>query len=112
MQAFAVPGGVSAMAWKAAAPAGTSALVTASSTNGALTVWERQQEAYFPTASFSAVGDIAGAAFPGVNALAFTPDARHLATAHMDHSVRIWDTASWREACPPLHGHNLVRLRN
>jgi WD40 repeat protein len=30
-------------------------------------------------------------------ALAFTPDGRHLVTARTDHTVRVWETRTWKE---------------
>jgi len=40
-------------------------------------------------------------------ALAFSPDARRLAAACADHSVRVWDVSNWTEAVekPRLRGH-------
>jgi WD40 repeat protein/serine/threonine protein kinase/tetratricopeptide (TPR) repeat protein len=45
---------------------------------------------------------------PRVNLLVFSPDGGSLLTASSDGTVRIWDTATGCEACPPLAHDNEV----
>ena len=41
-----------------------------------------------------------------VDAIAFTPDGRTMATAGADHSVRLWDVASRQPLGGPLEAHS------
>jgi WD40 repeat protein len=46
-----------------------------------------------------------GAAYSGIDGLAYSPDGRRLASASADHTVRVWNVDTGKQLFEPLRGH-------